>query len=92
MSESSRTDDDGDDGDDGSGRQDVEFLAPITGLLSIVFAVMAGASLSYALSRPPVALLVPAGLAAASVGCIVLKRRFQADEGDDGGAGDEDDG
>ena len=69
----------GDDAADDGGTRDVQFLAPITGLLSIVFAVMAGASLSYALSRPPVALLVPIGLAAASVGCILLKRRFQAE-------------
>lgn len=81
MADSTGTD--GAAGDDGSGRQNVEFLVPIAGLLSIVFAVMAGASLSYALSRPPVALLVPGGLAAASIGCIVLKRRLQADRGDE---------
>lgn len=64
--------------DDDGGPRSSRFLAPITGLLSIVFAVMAGASLSYALSRPPEMLLVPAGLAAASVGCLYLKRKLAA--------------
>ena len=73
---------------DGGGPESVQFLAPISGLLAIVFAVMAGASLSYALSRPPEMLIVPAVLAAASVGCIFLKRRLEAEPTDVDGNGD----
>lgn len=69
------------DGDSG-GSPDSKFLVPILGLLSIVFAVMAGASLSYAMSRPSEMLLVPAGLAAASVGCLYLKRKFSTESAD----------
>lgn len=67
--------DDGD-GDDDGGPPASQFLGPISGLLAIVFAVMAGASLSYALSRSPETLLVPAALAAASAGCLYLRRRL----------------
>jgi hypothetical protein len=62
----------------GEGGPDLEdLLVPITGLLSILFAVMAGASLGYAVSGPPAGYLVPVGLAAASVGSIYLKRRLR---------------
>ena len=70
------------DGKADEGASTTQFVAPIAGLLSIVFAVMAGASLSYALSRPPSMLLVPAGLAAASVGALYLKRKAQSPSGD----------
>lgn len=63
------------DGDGGSGTS--QFVGPIAGLLAIVFAVMAGASLSYALGRSPQMLLVPAVLGAASVGCIYLRRQVE---------------
>ena len=68
--------------DDDEGASGSQFVAPIVGLLSIVFAVMTGASLSYALSGPTEMLLVPAGLAAASVGALYLKRTFQSPSGD----------
>lgn len=69
-------------GADDEGASDSRLVAPIAGLLSIVFAVMAGASLSYALSGPTEMLLVPAGLAAASVGALYLKRTVQTASGD----------
>ena len=75
------------DGDGAGGSSGSQFLGPISGLLSIVFAVMAGASLSYALGRPPQMLLVPVGLAAASVGCIYLKRRLNAAAGEEAEGG-----
>jgi len=68
-----------DDGDAGGSK----LLAPVSGLLAIVFAVMAGASLSYALGQSTAALSVPAVLAAASVGCMYLKRRFEAEAPDE---------
>ena len=71
-----------------------DLLVPVAGLLSILFAVMAGASLSYAWSGPPTGYLVPAVLAAASVGSMYLKRRLQAGadarEADGDGGGDAD--
>ncbi|QLD87500.1 hypothetical protein HWV07_15850 [Natronomonas salina] len=69
-------------GDADEGPSTTQFVAPIAGLLSIVFAVMAGASLQYALSGPTELLLVPAGLAAASVGALYLKRKVQSPSGD----------
>jgi hypothetical protein len=75
--------------DDGSGSAGL--LAPISGLLAIVLAVMAGASRSYALSGSSTYLVVPAVLAAASVGCIYLKRRLQAAPTDGDGDGHRDD-
>lgn len=69
--------------DDDEGASGSQFVAPIAGLLSIVFAVMAGASLVYAVSGPTEMLLVPAGLAAASVGALYLKRTVQTSSGGD---------
>lgn len=79
-------------GDGGSGSASAGLLAPISGLLAVVFAVMTGASLSYALSGPPAMFVVPAVLGAASVGCMLMKRRIEAaptggaDPGDDSDA------
>ena len=69
---------DGDDSGDPDPTDLSDLLVPIAGLLSILFAVMAGASLSLALEGPPSGYLLPVGLAAASVGSIYLKRRLQA--------------
>lgn len=86
------------DQDDGGGEAATDrLLAPISGLLAVVFAAMTGASLSYALSGPPALFVVPAFLGAASVGCMLLKRRLEAaptggaDPGDDEGSGSGDD-
>lgn len=80
---------------DGGGPTTDRLLAPICGLLAVVFAVMAGAGLSYALSGPPAMLVVTAVLGAASVGCMLLKRRLEAGptggDGIGGGGGDGDD-
>lgn len=72
-------------GDDEAGSASAGLLAPVSGLLAVVFAVMAGASLSYALSGPSSMLVVPAVLAAASVGSMLLKRRLDAEPTDENG-------
>jgi hypothetical protein len=63
------------DGNRGFGSR--RFLAPICGLLSVLLAVMAGVSLSYALSGLAEAFLTPAAFAAASVGAMYLRRHFE---------------
>ncbi|ADJ15643.1 hypothetical protein [Halalkalicoccus jeotgali] len=60
-------------------------VVPITGLLALLFAVMAGMSLRPALSGPPSHLTFPIAFAVASALCFRLRRRYvaaRADEGD----------
>jgi hypothetical protein len=62
--------------DESDGSTGRSFLAPISGLLAVVFAVMAGATLSNALTGPPEEFLLPVALGAASVGCMLLRQRL----------------
>lgn len=75
---------------DGSSRADggafpEGVVVPITGLLALLFAVMAGMSLRPAISGPPSHFSFPIAFAIASVVCFRLRRRYaaaQADESD----------
>ncbi|WP_122090178.1 hypothetical protein [Halalkalicoccus subterraneus] len=57
---------------------------PITGLLALLFAVMAGMSLRPALSGPPSRFTFPIAFAVASVVCFRLRRRYAAARADEG--------
>ncbi len=61
---------------DGSGWGGAMVLDTVLGLLSVVFAVIAGATLAQALGGTPGEYVVPAVFAAASIGCMYLRRRY----------------